>query len=295
MIFFADEMPGKINNKDKSRWENLRNKFRMVIINDETFEEEFSMRMSLLDIIVWVSVFVIALVIFLISIIAFTPLREYIPGYSDVQTRKNAAYAVFKTDSLQHQIDLRDAYIHRVRMILAGEITADSLPNDSLDQAYYQSIRDEKSREDSIMRKQIEEQEKYALQAGDEKRNENVYFFFTPVKGVISSSFNLQKEHFGVDVVTKADETIKAVMDGTVIFAGFTTESGYVIQIQHSNNLISVYKHCSVLLKQEGMVVKAGDPIAIVGNSGEQTTGPHLHFELWEKGIPIDPQQYITF
>ncbi len=294
MIFFAWIMA--LKKKEKSRWENLKNKFRLVIINDETFEEEFSMRVSLLDTIVWVSLFVIFLGGFLISIIAFTPLREYIPGYSNIETKRNAAYAVFKTDSLQHQIDVRDRYINRIRMILRGEIAPDSISPDADDPAYYQTIKDVKSTEDSLMRKEIEEQEKFAINQG-KSTNEKVktYFFFTPVKGVVSSSFNAQKQHFGVDVVTKEDATIKAVMDGTVIFSGFTTENGYVIQLQHRNNLVSVYKHCSVLFKKEGDVVKAGEPIAVVGNSGEHTTGHHLHFELWEKGVPIDPQQYIVF
>ena len=111
----------------------------------------------------------------------------------------------------------------------------------------------------------------------------------------MTDHFNMKKRHFGTDIVTKEGEPIKAVMDGTIVMADYTTKSGFVVQIQHRNNVVSVYKHCSAVLKQLGEVVEAGDPIAVVGNTGELTTGPHLHFELWVDGIPIDSELYIIY
>jgi len=156
--------------------------------------------------------------------------------------------------------------------------------------------------EDSLLRIQIENQGKYSLykienNEADSKKRYSLgnLLFFTPLKGVITSEFNPAERHFGVDVVSKQNEAIKSVLDGTVIFSDWTVETGYVIAIQHTQNLVSVYKHNSALLKKQGELVKAGEAIAIVGESGELKTGPHLHFELWSEGNPLDPKEYITF
>ena len=154
------------------------------------------------------------------------------------------------------------------------------------------------SKEDSAFRTQVESQDKYSLAFSENKKGKESisnFFFFTPVKGMVTSSFNLSQEHYGVDIAAKENEPIKATLDGTVLFAGWTSETGYTIEIQHSNNLVSAYKHCSVLMKKAGQYIKAGEAIAVIGNSGEQTSGPHLHFELWYNGKAIDPQEYIVF
>ncbi len=144
----------------------------------------------------------------------------------------------------------------------------------------------------------MESQDKYSLAFSESKIGKgsiSSFFFFTPVKGIVTASFNSAEEHYGVDIAAKENEPIKAALDGTVLFSGWTSETGNTIQIQHSNNLVSAYKHCSVLMKKAGQYVKAGEVIAVIGNSGEQTSGPHLHFELWYNGTPIDPQEHIVF
>ncbi|UTW68125.1 M23 family metallopeptidase [bacterium SCSIO 12643] len=273
----------------------LRYKFRLVIINDDTYEEHFSLKLSLLNIITAVGLLMIFVAVFVGGVLAFTPLREYIPGYSDLETKKNAAYAAHKSDSLAKEIAIRDVYLKNIKNILSGEIAADSIIEAPFEDVRIENIQDVKSQEDSLMRKSIEEQEQYALHNSDGEIEDKVYLFFNPVKGTVIEHFNVKKGHFGVDVVTKEGEPIKSVMDGTIVMADYTTKSGFVVQIQHHNDLLSVYKHCSAVLKQTGEVVNAGDPIAVVGNTGELTTGPHLHFELWENGIPIDPENHIIF
>ncbi len=295
IVIFAIHMQDQPEKKRKKVISKLRYKFRFIVINDETFEEHFSFRLSSLNIITSLGLLMLFVAIFVGSIISFTPLREYIPGYSDITTRKNAAYAVLKVDSLSHEIEVRDNYLNNIRLVLSGEISADSIEDVSLEDVRIESIKDVRSQEDSIMRLSVEEQEKYALLNSDNQMEGKVSFFFTPVKGTIVETFDSKKRHFGVDVVTKEDEPIKSVMNGTIVMADYTTKSGYVVQIQHRNNLVSVYKHCSAVLKRVGDNVVAGDPIAVVGNTGEFTTGPHLHFELWENGVPIDPQKNIIF
>jgi len=281
--------------KNKKVYKKLRNKYRLVILNDDTFEERISLRLTPLNVFTYVGLLVILLVISLISLIAFTPLREYIPGYSDVQTRRNAAYSVFKSDSLKAELDMRDRYIDNIRSILAGNPPQDTGIHSVDTSRNYGTIRDVRSREDSVLRARVESEEQFAINDNLNPRNSSALFFFTPIKGVISSSYNPDVAHYGVDIVANENEAIKAVLDGTVVIATWTTENGYVIQVQHRNNVLSVYKHCSVLLKKAGETVKAGEPLAIVGNSGENTTGPHLHFELWDNGNPVNPAEYIDF
>ena len=288
-------MEEKPEKKRKKVIRRLKLKFRFIVINEDTFEEHFSFRLSSLNIITSIGLLILFVAVFVGSVIVFTPLKQYIPGYSDITTRKNAAYAVFEADSLSREIKIRDQYLENLKLVLSGEISSDSIQDISIENIQIDQIKDERSEEDSIMRLSIEEQERYALHSGDSDVEDKVYFFFTPVKGTVVSIFDSKKRHFGVDVVTKEDEPINAVLGGTIVMADYTTQSGYVVQIQHRNNLVSVYKHCSAVLKQVGEKVTAGDPIAVVGNTGEQTTGPHLHFELWENGVPMDPQKHIIF
>ncbi|NEQ49874.1 MAG: M23 family metallopeptidase [Leptolyngbya sp. SIO3F4] len=281
--------------KKKKVYKKLRNKYRLVVLNDDTFEERISLRLTPLNVFTYVGLVVIILIVSLISLIAFTPLREYIPGYSDTETRRNAAYAVFKSDSLSEELARRDWYINNIRNILEGNPPQDTLDSEVDSNRNYSAIRDNRSRDDSLLRESVEAEERFTINDNLQNRNTRAFFFFTPLKGMVSSSYNPDIEHYGVDVVANENEAIKCVLDGTVVIANWTTDDGYVIQVQHRGNLLSVYKHCSVLLKRTGEAVKAGEPIAIVGNSGEHTTGPHLHFELWENGTPVNPEEYIDF
>lgn len=287
-------------NKPKGRkalLSKLKNKYRLVIMNDATFEEKLSFRLTPLNVFTAGGTILIVFITGLVAIIAFTPLREFIPGYSDVNTRKNALLAVLKTDSLENALLARDIYIQNIASILEGKITKEELDAKVDSALKYKNIFISKSPQDSILRAQIESEDKYNIALKDEtiRKSMSAYFFFAPLNGYVTASFNPREDHFGVDIVGPENEAIKATLEGTVVLASWTNDNGYVLQIQHTNNIISVYKHNSALLKKVGDYVKAGEPIAIIGSTGENSTGPHLHFELWYNGMPINPQEYIIF
>ncbi len=275
----------------------LSNKYRLVVMNDETLEERASFRLAPMNVFVSVGFIFIILITATIYLIAFTGLREYIPGYADPGMKRKVFQLNQKTDSLQRVLDSRELYMSNIKNIMNGKVEGkpENKSNASV-QAKYDTLRSlPKSREDSLFRLEMERQDKETLKGSAEKNGIGVFFFFSPVKGTITSGFDVREKHYGIDIVAPENEAIKAASDGTVVFANFTTETGYVIAIQHGNNLLTMYKHNSSLLKKTGDSVKAGDVIAIIGNTGEHTTGPHLHFELWYNGTPVDPQKYVTF
>jgi murein DD-endopeptidase MepM/ murein hydrolase activator NlpD len=270
----------------------------VVILNDNTFEEKVSLRLNLLGIFILVGSITVVMTFLVISLVAFTPLREYIPGYGNVDQKKDLMTLVNRADSLESALNARAWYIENLNNIIN-----DSLENkpqkpfkDTL--VDYSKIKTEPSENDKELRNEVESADKYSLNISDKTKPVNSisnFVFFSPVKGIITSSFNLREEHYGTDIAAKENEFIKATLDGTVVFSGFTNKDGYVIQVQHNNNIVSIYKHNSELMVRTGDYVKAGRPIAIVGNSGETSSGPHLHFELWYNGSPINPQDYIVF
>lgn len=278
----------------------LKNRYRLVIINDATFDERFSAFLTPLNVIAGLAlVFVVIAAIVVLAIVA-TPLKEYIPGYSDTQMRLNALNASLKADSLTKEQQEYEAYFTNLQHILNGTIGHDSLNVEGSGKSQvYEGLDFSTSREDSLLRAEIESKEQYALTGGGGAASAELglpgVLFFTPLRGTVTSSFNLALNHLGVDVTAREGEAVKAVYDGTVISASFTSDGGNVISIQHANNLISIYKHNSVLLRKVGDQVRAGDSIAIIGNSGELSDGPHLHFELWYNGSPLDPQDFIAF
>ncbi len=291
--------------KKSSFWTKIRNRYRLVVMNDDTFEEQFSLKLTPLNIFVLVGLVSIIMITLTVSLVAFTPLREYIPGYGlEVHTRKELINLALKADSLQYELSVRAQAMDNLKNIMMGNVSDSThlSPNPSPmgegNKKGEVAVDTKPSKEDSAFRAQIEAQDKYSLAFSESKTGKgsiSSFFFFTPVKGMVTASFNSAEEHYGVDIAAKENEPIKATLDGTVLFSGWTSETGYTIQIQHSNNLVSAYKHNSVLLKKVGQYVKAGEAIAVIGNSGEQTSGPHLHFELWYNGTPIDPQEYMVF
>lgn len=289
------------NKKDKWYYR-LRDKYRLVIMNDITFEERLSLRLTRLNVFIVVGSTTIMLIVLTTLLISLTPLREYIPGYTDLDLYQQVYDLQNKSDSLEKSFAQKDLYFKNLKNIIEGKPMIDEIIDDTTNITHlnYDSITISRSAEDSIFRDDYENQTKYNIYFGD---NENLYdensssdlTFFSPVKGTVTTFFSLSENHFGIDVVAKENSTIKAALDGTVIFSNWTVETGYVIAIQHQKNYISFYKHNSVLLKKVGSFVKAGDPIAIIGESGELSTGPHLHFELWRSGSPVNPLDYMTF
>jgi murein DD-endopeptidase MepM/ murein hydrolase activator NlpD len=285
----------------KKKWiQKLHDKYRLVIMNEETYEEKVSFGLSRLNVFVALGAGATLLIFLTTYIIAFTPLREYIPGYMDVDLQKNVYELQLRADSIEREFKLKDIYIVNLKNIISGaDVGSDlSMPQDT--QANYQNVTLRHSMEDSILRSEFENQDMYDLRFYNESMNStrssiSEFLFFTPLEGIITNTFNPQENHYGIDIVADRNEAVKSTLEGMVIFSGWTLETGYVIMVQHVQNIISVYKHNSVLLKKVGDFVKAGEPIAIIGESGELSTGPHLHFELWYNGLPINPQDYILF
>lgn len=278
----------------------LRVKYRMVLMNDESFQEKFSLRLSPLNVIILGGTLAIFLVVLVTYIIAFTSLREYIPGYADINMRRQVYETTVRLDSLERAMLLKDRYLENLQLVISGELPETELLEPDTSKAYAE-IEFSQSREDSLLRAMVEEEERYNLRtlqlgaAPSAENNIRNLFFFAPIKGEISAPFDPKSSHVGVDVVSKENEAVKSTLDGTVVIATWTYDAGYVIAVQHTSNLMSFYKHNSVLLKKQGDVVKAGEVLAIVGNSGELTTGPHLHFELWFGGRPVNPVEYVVF
>jgi murein DD-endopeptidase MepM/ murein hydrolase activator NlpD len=272
-------------------------KYRLIIYNDQTFEEIGLIRLSRLDLIALVSTVFILIVAGVFALVAYTGIRELIPGYPDGNMRRSIIMNAIRLDSLENEIRLRDRYFKNLNALVSGEAPDDMMA--TTDTAVeVGDIQFSTSIEDSILRTQIEEEEQYNLLVNEQESYSQGFtgvHFFAPIKGMVTNSFNASENHFGTDIVAAPNEVVKATLDGTIILATWTVETGYVIQIQHNNNLISVYKHNAELLKKIGNLVRAGDAIAIIGNSGELTTGPHLHFEIWHNGTPVDPEQFIVF
>lgn len=270
-------------------------KYRLVILNDDTFEERFSYKLNRLNVFVTGTILSVILITMTTLIIAFTPLREYIPGYSSTALKKRTAELTFKTDSLQRIINVNEQYLASIRKVLTGDVKTVEFNKDSIIEAAKVddfTIDLYPSRQDSILRDKVSQEDKYNPLSG---ATEISFVLFSPVKGTISEGYDPKTKHFAVDVITEKDAPVKAAADGTVIFADWTANTGYVILIEHDNNLISVYKHNAVLNKEQGELVEMGEVIGISGNTGELTTGPHLHFELWSNGYPINPTNFIDF
>lgn len=271
----------------------------MVIMNDETLEEKASFNLRPLNVFVATGVVIILLITITTFIIAFTGLREYIPGYADLKTQRRVYNLVLKTDSMEKSIQARDAYIENIRNVINGNIAkTDTSRKKGNETNKYDTIHHlPKSQQDAELRKQIESEDQFSLAEGSTSIRNSIksFLFFPPLKGTVTNRFDPVTKHYAIDIVSDPNEAIKATLDGTVVIANFTSETGYVIGIQHSNNLFSFYKHNSALLKKPGDYVKAGEVIAIIGNSGELSQGPHLHFELWFNGTPLDPVQFVAF
>ncbi|HOW31588.1 MAG TPA: M23 family metallopeptidase [Bacteroidales bacterium] len=280
----------------------LRDKYRLVILNEDTFEEKLSFKLTRINVFVVLGLLSILLVFITSYIIAFTSLREYIPGYTDVTMQRRMYELQMRSDSIDRVLLSNQLYLQNIRLVLGADsmdLQKNAAPDTSAKKSYT-DIFDKRSAEDSLLRLDYENQSKYNLFYSDASSEKNTsaarsYTFFTPVKGVVTSKFNPLLKHFGIDIVANRNEAIKAVQGGTVVFSGWTVETGNVIAVSHPGNIISVYKHNSVLLQKEGSVVSAGETIAIIGESGELSTGPHLHLELWMNGSPVNPADYIVF
>lgn len=281
--------------KRKAFWKDIKFKYKLTIINENTLEEVVGLHVSKLN---GISVLLSALtVLFAVAaaIITFTPLRNYLPGYMNSEIRQQVVENALLANSLLQVVQQQDLYIVNVQDILRGEIKADTVRSmDSLTLMRKDSLM-ERTRREAEFRKQYEENEKYNLTNISARTDADGRIFYRPTRGMVSSAFNAQTGHLGTDIAANPGESILSTLDGTVVLSTYTAETGYVIGVQHNQDFLSVYKHCGSLLKKEGDTVKGGEAIALVGNSGELSTGPHLHFELWHKGRAVNPELFIVF
>lgn len=273
----------------------LSDRYRLIIYNDTTFQSVWSMKLSRLKVFTVTSLLSSIIVVLVILLIATTGLREYIPGYPKAEYRQSLVETALKVDSLENELNKRDKFFQGIQAILNGEDPGAETLVDTIiepNKVEFQNFNHDSVFQDKLLAEQT------SLSLGSDPSNKislSQVHFFVPLKGIVSNSFDSSSDHLGVDLVGEANSRISSVLDGTVIFSGWTLETGYVIYIQHEAGLISVYKHNAELLKNEGDKVRAGEAIAIIGNTGEMTTGPHLHFELWHEGTALNPEEYIDF
>ena len=281
--------------KRKAFWKDIKFKYKLTIVNENTLEEIAGLRVSKMNgISVLLSVLTVLFAV-AAAIITFTPLRNYLPGYMNSEIRQQVVENALLADSLLQVVEQQNLYIVNVQDIFRGEIKADTVRSmDSLTLMRKDSLM-ERTRREAEFRKQYEENEKYNLTNISARTDADGRIFYRPTRGMVSSAFNAQTGHLGIDIAANPGESILSILDGTVVRSATTAETGYVIGVQHNQDFLSVYKHCGSLLKKEGDTVKGGEAIALVGNSGELTTGPHLHFELWHKGRAVNPELFIVF
>ncbi len=299
-------------NNNKHRKPNLRNvslkklnrKYDFLLRHDESQKEILGFKLNLLNLILVIIGIALLLIIITTFIIAFTPLREYIPGYTDTNLNREVYELSLRADSIEKEMMKKDVYFENLKKIVEGyDFAADSaLASINIYEPLPKGVTDtitlKKSAQDSLLRAEYEAQSQYNLFGDDylppAKPSSLVKNFFVPLNGTVINGFNPDEGHFGVDIVTNGDQIINATLDGTVVFSTWSINNGYCIGIQHEDSYFSVYKHNATLLKKEGDYVKAGEAIAILGRSGEAEGSEHLHFELWHSGISINPVEYMT-
>ena len=286
----------KNKKENKGFFKKLFNDYKVVVSSEDTFEEKFAFKASKINVFVLMLVYSVILISFTISVVFFTQLRELVPGYSSSDLLSRAIYLTQKTDSLERQIELNNKFYKSIEDVLSGKtdefIERDNIPIDSsLNDRNLFSISP--NSEDSILRNYVDNQDKFNL-----TKNELVIenkMFFSPIKGDITQTFNFEENHFAIDIAADIGTPVKSILDGKILFSEWSVDTGHVIIVDHGDNIVSVYKHNSKSLKEQNDFVQAGEVIAYSGNQGSLSSGPHLHFELWKNGTPIDPEPLLNF
>ena len=286
----------KNEKQNKTFLKRIFNDYKVVVSSEDTFEEKLSFKANKINAFIIMLLYSIILIAFTISIVFFTQLREMVPGYSSSDLLNRAIYLTKKTDSLEQQIALNNKFYKSIEDVLSGNvdefISRDELSIDS-NLINPDIFTISPNLQDSILRQYVENEDKFNL-TNNELVIENK-MFFSPIKGEITQSFNFNENHFAIDIAADIGTPVKSVLDGKIIFSEWSLETGYVVVIDHGENIISVYKHNSKILKEQNNFVQAGEVIAYSGNQGNLSTGPHLHFELWKNGPPIDPEPLLNF
>ncbi|MFK7933935.1 MAG: M23 family metallopeptidase [Saprospiraceae bacterium] len=282
--------------------ERLQHTYRLVVMNNDTFEETGSYKLTLLNVYVMISTVIVLLALFVFLMIAFTPIRRYIPGYGDIEQHAALMEIHQKIEEMEKQANANEQYTDNFRRILVGDVeTIEDAQEGAMEPESVDSLEVDKVIADEELRREVELDEigtaaQLSRASGFSTDKPLAQMYFTPpMTGEISASYMPDKGHYGVDVLAPANTPVKSVMDGFVFISDWTMETGNTIGIQHSNNVITFYKHNSSLLKEIGDYVKAGEAVAIIGNTGTLSDGPHLHFELWHKGNHVDPTDFVNF
>jgi Peptidase family M23 len=274
----------------------MRFKYRVSVLNENTLEESWHVRLSRFSVFLFGSAFFLLTFILLTILIFTTPISRYLPGYGESGNRTNIIAESMRTDSLVQQVDLQEGYIDIIKGIITGKTKPDSIASlDSIALKQRAKVFLEKSRREKAFCEKFEKDEKYNLASIDTKPTESTYIFFRPTRGVISSSYNLAERQFGIYMITSPNESVMSVQDGTIVYEAFTFDFGFVIQVQHENNYLSIYKNNTRLLKKVGDEVKAGECIAITGDASGKKAGSQFYFELWKQGKSVDPEELIIF
>jgi len=286
----------KEEKKKKKFLERLRTPYLLMVIDEETFEERTQLRFSKLKAVIFTFFLFAFFALSTYLVIVYTPLKEYIPGYDSSELRARAVQNLFLTDSLIKHYNENIEYLNAVRKVLTEDISFEDsniIESDNTSTTPFNSNFTQTVVEDSILRAFVLQEDKYSPIQGIERELKT--YLFTPASGPISQPFDVEEPHFAVDIALEKNTPIKAIAEGTVIFSEWTTETGFVIILEHSAGMLSVYKHNASLMKKQGEAVLAGEVIAIAGNTGEFTTGYHLHFELWIDGYPMNPENFFNF
>ncbi len=286
-------MSKKEKNNNGKKQKKVKKLFHLVIYDEKTLDEILNFKLSKVNLFTYFGALVIVITVLVVLLFVFTPLNMLLPRYQDVKLRSQAIENRILIDSLKHEIAIRDTFFKKIRIIVEGQDLSKLEHVDTVLSKHFISQQEH----DSLLKQLSKSENQYYQFISQDMSKQKISSlrFYKPVSGIIINKFDPSQGHYGVDLTAKKDEPVLSVLAGTVIYSGWNPNTGYVIMVQHSHDLISVYKHCSQLLKHEGDHVDAGEPIAIAGNTGENTTGPHLHFELWYKGVPVNPESYIIF
>ena len=274
----------------------LYNKRRLIILNEDTLEETFSFKLNAMNVFVVLTLLSLFLIGITTYIIAFTPLREYIPGYASTQLKKEAYHLAIKTDSLEKKAILNESYISSIKKVLIGEVEYAKLHKDSLKNMIENEINEKKlnaSEEELELRKKITEEDKYNV--FDNAKPKVDFVLFSPAQGTLIKKYNISSNHLGVSIALVQNTPIKSIAAGIVVFSEWTSSYDYVVIIRHKNDMISVYKNLASITKKEGNVVNAQEVIALSGVNKLNNKSSTLYFELWKEGFPLNPLQYINF
>lgn len=292
--------------KEENNWlENLRQDYRLTVMNNETFEEVGAYKLSALNLYIILSAIIVAVAILVISLIVFTPIKRYIPGYGDLSQQTEAIRLNKEVLAFEKELDAHGKYTENFRRMLVGDVVEDSTTNQiqEADDIPDSLLNVDRIEEDEMLRQEIEHNEMIEQQALLGKTANYIpkdipleqIYFISPVNGLVSEGYAIDKKHYGVDILAPKNTPILAALDGYVFTSDWTLETGNTIGIQHRNNIITFYKHNSSLLKKVGDQVKAGEAVAVIGNTGTLSNGPHLHFELWHNGHHVNPEDYVHF